>query len=253
MRLQGKVALVTGGNRGIGKAVVKLFAEEGAKVVFCARRAVLGEQVEAEVRASGGDVAFVACDVTDEDAVERLVDFTIDRYGHLDIVVNAAGIAPASPVETMSLDAWREVLDINVTSMFLVSKHAIPRPRESGGGSIINLGSTFGTVGAPGSAAYAVTKAAAINFSKSLALELAGDRIRVNALCPGGTDTEFLHEWFDATGDSQGTQQWLVEHHPIGRLGTAEEQARAALFLASDESSFVTGSQLLVDGGYTAQ
>jgi NAD(P)-dependent dehydrogenase (short-subunit alcohol dehydrogenase family) len=251
--LQGKVALITGGNRGIGKATVTLFAAEGAKVVFCARRAALGEQVEAEVRARGGDVTFVACDVTDEDAVKRLLDFTVDRYGRLDIVVNAAGIAPASPVERMSLETWREVLDINVTSMFLVSKHAIPRLREAGGGSIINLGSTFGTVGAPGSAAYAVTKAAAINFSKSLALELAGDKIRVNALCPGGTDTEFLHEWFESTGDYQGTQQWLVEHHPMGRLGTAEEQAQAALFLASDESSFVTGSQLLVDGGYTAQ
>lgn len=253
MRLEHKVALVTGGNRGIGRAIVKLFAAEGAAVMFCARRASLGEAVEADVRSANGEATFVACDVTQEDAVESLVSQVVQRYGGLDVVVNSAGIAPASPVESMDVQQWREVMDVNVTSMFLVCKHAIPHLRQRGGGCIINLGSTFGTVGAAGSAAYAVTKAAAINFSKSLALELAADKIRVNALCPGGTDTEFLHEWFESTGDYQGTRQWLVEHHPVGRLGTAQEQAGAALFLASDEASFVTGAQLMVDGGYTAQ
>jgi NAD(P)-dependent dehydrogenase (short-subunit alcohol dehydrogenase family) len=254
MRLEGKVALVTGGNRGIGAACVRLFAQEGARVVFCARRAALGDAVADEVRASGGDVAFVACDVTDEDAVEALVAGTVERYGRLDIVVNAAGIAPASPVESMELAVWTELLAINVTSMFLVCKHAIPRLRAAGPGSaIVNLGSTFGAVGAPGSAGYALTKAAHMNFTKSLALELASDGIRVNAVCPGGTDTEFLHEWFEATGDAAGTEAWLVSAHPLGRLGRPEEMAKAALYLASDDASFVTGHSLLVDGGYTAQ
>ena len=143
-----------------------------------------------------------------------------------------------------------ELMACNIADV-LMSKHTIPALRETKG-CIINLGSTFGVVGAAGSAGYAVTKAAAINFSKSLALELAPDGIRVNALCPGGTDTEFLHEWFEATGDAAGTGR-LVGHHPFGRLGTPVEQAQAALFLASGDASFVTGHALLVDGGYTAQ
>lgn len=253
MKLDGRVALVTGGNRGIGEAIVRLFSEEGAKVVFCARRPELGEPIEQALRAEGRDVTFVAADVTDEDVVEKLVARTTDLYGGLNIVVNCAGIAPASPVEAMAASDWDELMSVNVRSMFLVSKHAIPHIRASGHGSIINLGSTFGVVGAAGSAGYAVTKAAAISFSKSLAVELAGDGIRVNALCPGGTNTEFLHEWFESTGDAAGTEAWLVAHHPLGRLATAPEQARAALFLASDDASFVTGHALLVDGGYTAQ
>lgn len=252
MRLEGKVALVTGASRGIGEAIVKLFAAEGAKVVLCARRTAVGEAVAETVRGAGGDATFVTCDVSREDEVERLIQFVVKRHGRLDIVVNNAGIAPASPVETTQLSAWQAVLDVNVTGMFLVSKHSIPALRKAGGGSIINLGSTFGMVGAPGSAAYAVTKAAAINFSKSLGAELAGDHIRVNALCPGATDTEFLRDWMVETGNADGTRDWLLSRHPIGRFATADEQAKGALFLASEDSSFVTGHSLMVDGGYTA-
>jgi NAD(P)-dependent dehydrogenase (short-subunit alcohol dehydrogenase family) len=252
MRLEGKVALITGGNRGIGEAMVRLFSGEGAKVVFTSRRAELGEAVAAELREQGRDVTFVVGDVREEASVAALVAGVLERHGRLDIVVNNAGIAPASPVESMDVEVWDDLMAINVRGMFLTSKHAIPALRETRG-CIINLGSTFGVVGAPGSAAYAVTKAAAINFSKSLAVELAPDGVRVNAICPGGTDTEFLHEWFESTGDASGTQQWLVERHPLGRLGQPIEQARAALFLASDDASFVTGHALLVDGGYTAQ
>jgi NAD(P)-dependent dehydrogenase (short-subunit alcohol dehydrogenase family) len=253
MKLEGRVALVTGGNRGIGEAIVRLFSAEGAKVVFCARRAELGKAVEDDVRQAGGEVTFIACDVTDEEAVRKLVDRTVDLYGGLNTVVSCAGIAPAVPVEKMDLSDWDEILRINVTSMFLVSKHSIPRLREAEGASIITLGSTFGTVGAPGSAAYGVTKASAINFAKSLAIELAPDGIRVNALCPGGTDTEFLQEWFEDLGDAAAARTWLTDRHPIGRLARPEEPARAALFLASDDASFVTGHSMLVDGGYTAQ
>lgn len=252
MKLENKVALITGGNRGIGEAMVRLFSQEGAEVVFVGRRVELGQKVEAELREEGRDVTFIATDVTDEGNVADLVRRTLDAYGKIDIVVNNAGIAPAAPVEAMDVAVWDQLMACNVRSMFLVSKHAIPALRETKG-CIINLGSTFGTVGAAGSAGYAVTKAAAINFAKSLAVELAPDGIRVNALCPGGTNTEFLHEWFESTGDAAGTEQWLVDHHPLGRLGTPAEQARAALFLASDDASFMTGHAMLVDGGYTAQ
>ena len=252
MRLEGKIALITGGNRGIGEAMVRLFSAEGAKVVLTGRRAETEEGVAAQLRALGRDVTFLRGDVREEASVAELIAAVLDRHGRLDVVVNNAGIAPASPVETMDVAVWDDLMAINVRGMFLISKHTIPALRETKG-CIINLGSTFGVVGAAGSAAYAVTKAAAINFSKSLAVELAPDGIRVNAICPGGTDTEFLHEWFESTGDARGTEQWLIDHHPLGRLGTAAEQARAALFLASDEASFITGHALLVDGGYTAQ
>jgi NAD(P)-dependent dehydrogenase (short-subunit alcohol dehydrogenase family) len=253
MKLEGRVALVAGASRGIGEAMVRLFSDEGARVVFCARREELGRAIERDLREQGREVTFVCADVTDEAAVKNLITTTVELYGGLDVLVTCAGIAPAGAIEEMSLEEWNEVMRINVSSMFLLTKHAIPALRKSEHAAVITLGSTFGHVGAAGSAAYAVSKAAAINFAKTAALELAGDGIRVNALCPGGTSTEFLSEWFESTGDAAGTEQWLVEHHPIGRLGRPEEQARAALFLASDESSFVTGHGLLVDGGYTAQ
>jgi NAD(P)-dependent dehydrogenase (short-subunit alcohol dehydrogenase family) len=253
MRLEGRVALVAGASRGIGEAMVRLFSDEGARVVFCARREELGRKIERELFESGRQVRFVPADVTDEDAVRRLMTTAKEVYGGLDILVTCAGIAPAAPIEEMGLDVWEEVMRVNVNSMFLLTKHAIPLLRQSDHAAIVTLGSTFGHVGAGGSAAYAVSKSAAINFAKSAALELAGDGIRVNSLCPGGTATEFLHEWFESTGDAAGTEEWLVGAHPLGRLGTPEDQARAALFLVSDDSSFVTGHGLLVDGGYTAQ
>lgn len=252
MKLEGKVALITGGNRGIGAAMGRLFASEGAKVVLVGRRAELGEAVAEEINAAGGSATFIAGDVTDEKTVDDIVRQAIDTYGQLDIVVNNAGIAPAAPIEEMDPAVWDELMACNIRSMFLVSRASIPELRKTKG-TILTLGSTFGVVGAGGSTAYALTKAAAISFAKSLALELAADGIRVNALCPGGTDTEFLHEWFESTGDAAGTEQWLIEAHPLGRLGTTDDQAKAALFLVSDDASFVTGHALLVDGGYTAQ
>jgi NAD(P)-dependent dehydrogenase (short-subunit alcohol dehydrogenase family) len=253
MKLEGRVALVAGASRGIGEATVRLFSDEGARVVFCARREELGRAIERDLREQGREVTFVRADVTDEEAVKNLITTTTELHGGLDVLVCCAGIAPASPIESMELTEWEEVMRVNVSSMFLLTKHAIPALRRSEHASVITLGSTFGHVGAAGSAAYALSKAAAINFAKTAALELAGDGIRVNALCPGGTATEFLNEWFESTGDAAGTEQWLIEHHPIGRLGEPGDQARAALFLASDDSSFVTGHGLLVDGGYTAQ
>jgi NAD(P)-dependent dehydrogenase (short-subunit alcohol dehydrogenase family) len=251
-RLAGRVALVTGGTRGIGEAIVRLFAAEGASVAFCGRRGDEGARLETECTAAGRRVRYIRADVARELEVRDLVRSTVEAYGRLDIVVNAAGITASGPLEEMSLDTWMAVLNANLTSMFLVCREAIPHLRAAGGGSVINLGSTYGMVGAAGSAAYAVTKAGAINLSKTLALELAGDGIRVNALCPGATATPMNLDWLAAQADPDAALAQLVGKHPIGRMSTPEEQARAALFLASRDSSFVTGHALLVDGGYTA-
>jgi NAD(P)-dependent dehydrogenase (short-subunit alcohol dehydrogenase family) len=251
-RLAGKVALVTGGTRGIGEAVVRVFAAEGASVVFCGRSREPGVALQAELERDGHASLYVTADVSQEDDVRGLLATTLERFGRLDIVVNNAGTTASGPIEGFSLEAWHDVMEHNVTSMFLVAREAIPVLRASGGGSIINLGSTFGVVGSAGNAAYGVSKAAAISFSRHLALELAPDGIRVNALCPGAMATPMNREWAEAQADPEGEQRALAARHPIGRIGQPEEAARAALFLASGDSSFVTGTALMVDGGYTA-
>jgi NAD(P)-dependent dehydrogenase (short-subunit alcohol dehydrogenase family) len=251
-RLAGRVALVSGGTRGIGEAIVRLFAAEGASVAFSGRRAADGEALARALETDGAAGFYVNADVSIEDDVRRLVAATLDRFGRLDILVNNAGITATGRVEEMDVDTWRSVMEHNMTSMFLVSREAIPALRASGGGSIINLGSTYGVVGSAGNAAYGVSKAGAISFSKHLALELAADHIRVNALCPGGTMTPMNLEWAAAQDDPEEAQRALAARHPIGRLSSPDEQARAALFLASDDSSYVTGTALMADGGYTA-
>jgi NAD(P)-dependent dehydrogenase (short-subunit alcohol dehydrogenase family) len=252
-RLDHRVALITGATSGIGESIARTFASEGARVIICGRREDKGSALAAEIRSTGGAATFRRCDVSDEADVSALMAEIERDFGGLDIVVNNAGTAPAGLLEDMTMDTWTTVIANNVTSVFLVTKHAIPLLRRSEHASVINLGSTFGVVGAGGSVAYAMTKAAAISMTKSLAIELAPSGIRVNALCPGATATPFLFDWAEETGNKDGTIQWLVDHHPIGRLSEPREQATVALFLASDDSSFVTGHALLVDGGYTAQ
>jgi short-subunit dehydrogenase len=252
-RLENRIALITGATSGIGESIAIAFAKEGATVIICGRREDKGSAIAGAIAAAGGKATFRKCDVSDEAAVVALMSEIDAEHGRLDIVVNNAGTAPAGNLEHMTMDTWTAVIASNVTSIFLVTKHAIPLLRKSKTANIINLGSTFGVVGAGGSVAYAMTKAAAISMTKSLAIELAVDGIRVNALCPGATATPFLFDWAEETGNAAGTMEWLVNHHPIGRISQPEEQATAAVFLASDDASFVTGHALLVDGGYTAQ
>jgi NAD(P)-dependent dehydrogenase (short-subunit alcohol dehydrogenase family) len=250
--LSDRVALVTGGSRGIGEAIVRRFAAAGASVVLCSRSKAEGFALAEELTGLGRTVEFAPCDVANEADVQALIEMIVERYGRLDVLVNNAGITASGTVEETTLDTWRAVLDANMTTMFLVTKYAIPALRRSRTGSIINLGSSYGVVGAAGSAAYAVTKAAAINLAKTLALELAVDGIRANALCPGATATPMNAEWLTAQPDAEQARRDLVAKHPIGRMSSPDEQAGAALFLASDDSSFVTGHALMADGGYTA-
>jgi NAD(P)-dependent dehydrogenase (short-subunit alcohol dehydrogenase family) len=252
-RLDGRIALVTGGATGIGAAIVRLFAKEGARVSFCSRSEQPGRDLERELKGEGCEVVFFPCDAAIEAEAKALVKSTVDRYRGIDIVVNNAAVSKLVSVEEMTLDDWQFILSKNLTSMFLVSRESIPVLRRARHPSIINLGSTYAVVGASGSAAYALTKAGAVSFSKTLALELAGDGIRVNALCPGATETRLYHEWLGSQADAEKAKSDLAAKHPLGRIGQPEEMAGAALFLASEEASFVTGHALLVDGGYTAQ
>jgi len=252
-RLDRRIALVTGGATGIGAAIVRLFASEGARVSFCSRSERPGRDLEQELKSKGCDVFFSRCDAAVEPEAKALVKHTVDQYGGIDILVNNAAVSKLAPVEEMSLDDWELILSKNLTSMFLMSREAIPILRRSLHPSIINLGSTYAVVGASGSAAYALTKAGAVSFSKTLALELASDGVRVNALCPGATETKLYYEWLGSQTDAEKAKSDLAAKHPMGRIGQPEEMARAALYLASEEASFVTGHALLVDGGYTAQ
>ena len=252
MSLSDRIALVTGGSRGIGEAIVRRFSAAGATVVVCSRSADEGIALAEELTGLSRAVVYVPCDVGSETEVRAMIAMIVDRYGRLDVLVNNAGITASGTVEETTLDSWRAVLDANITTMFLVTKYAIPALRRSKAASIINLGSTYGVVGAAGSAAYAVTKAAAINLAKTLAIELAVDGIRVNALCPGATATPMNIEWLAAQPDPEQALRDLVAKHPIGRMSSPDEQASAALFLASDDSSYVTGHALMADGGYTA-
>ena len=252
-RLGGRIALVTGGATGIGEAIVRLFAAEGARVSFCSRSEQPGRDLERELIGQGYDVAFFACDAAIEKDATALVKSTIERFGGIDILVNNAAVSKLVPIEEMTLDDWELILSKNLTSMFLMSRESIAALRRSKHPNIINLGSTYAVVGASGSAAYALTKAGAVSFSKTLALELADDGIRVNALCPGATETRLYYDWLGSQADANKAKSDLAAKHPLGRIGKPEEMAQAALFLASEDASFVTGHALLVDGGYTAQ
>jgi NAD(P)-dependent dehydrogenase (short-subunit alcohol dehydrogenase family) len=244
MRLDGKVCVVTGGASGIGLASARRFAAEGASVVIGDLDTEAGDRAAAEI---GG--LFVKVDVTSSDEVARLFDAAVSEYGGLDVAFNNAGISPPDDdsILTTSLDAWRRVQEVNLTSVYLCCRAAIPLMQARGGGSIINTASFVAVMGAATSQiSYTASKGGVLALSRELGVQFARERIRVNALCPGPVDTPLLRELFAA--DPERAARRLV-HIPMGRFAEATEIANAALFLASDESSFVTASTFLVDGG----
>ena len=247
--LIGKVAIVTGASSGIGYATAKLFAAEGAKLVVTARRRAELEKLVGEVESSGGAAIAVAGDVRDEALAEEVVATAVERFGGLDVAFNNAGaIGEMAPVTDLSLAGWREVLDTNVTSAFLGAKHQIPAMMARGGGSLVFTSTFVGhTVGFPGMAAYAASKAAIVGLVQVLAAELGPKAIRANAILPGGTDTPMsITNAPDAGPEVLAYVQGL---HALKRLAAPSEIARSVLYLASDASSFTTGAALLVDGG----
>lgn len=266
-RIDGKVAIVTGGASGIGRAVSETLAREGASVVVTDIDTKDGEAVVEGIKAKGGTAIFRKQNVVDEAVWSETVDFAVAEYGKLDILVNNAGIAPAAPIMEMTLEFWRNLMEVNVDSVFLGTKYAIPAMTASGGGSIINLSSIAGIKGAPGLTAYNATKGAVRLFTKGVARECAVGQtnIRVNSVHPGIIDTAIWGKMastmeFDpdsALGASDGANAPDVEaiavgmQVPMGHAGKPQEIADGILFLASDESSHMTGSELVIDGGVT--
>ena len=248
-RLEGKVALISGGARGQGACEGRLFAQEGAKVVLTDILDEEGEAVAAEIRQQGGDAIYVRLDVTQEQQWQDVIQATVDRYGKLDILVNNAGIFPMVRVEDTSVELWDQVMDINVTGVFLGTKHAIPAMRAAGGGSIINISSVAGLVGGSRAAAYSASKGAVRILTKGTAVQYASDGIRANSVHPGIIVTQMTEELLS----DESTREQRLTGTPIGRFGTVDDVAYGVLFLASDESSYVTGSELVIDGGSTAQ
>jgi len=243
-RLEGKVAVVTGGCSGIGLATVRRFAEEGAKVVIGDLDDANGTTIAEEV---GG--AYVHCDVTDKEQVDALFATAKERFGSVDIAFNNAGISPPEDDSILDtdLDAWRKVQEVNLTSVYLCCKAALPYMLEQGKGSIINTASFVAVMGAATSQiSYSASKGGVLSMSRELGVQFARQGVRVNALCPGPVNTPLLRELF--AKDEERAARRLV-HVPMGRFGEAEEMANAVLFLASDESSFITANTFLVDGG----
>ena len=250
MRLENKVALISGGARGMGAAEAILFAGEGAKVVIGDVLEDEGRQTEAQINESGGECLFLRLDVTSESNWQDAVAATVSRFGKLDILVNNAGIFPLGTVEDTSEDLWDRVMAINAKGVFMGTKHAIPEMRKTGGGSIINISSIAGLIGSRGAAAYGASKGAVRIFTKSTAIQYAADGIRANSVHPGIIETPMSIPTILTTEEQRDTQ---IHRTPLGRIGTADDVASGVLFLASDESSFMTGSELVIDGGLTAQ
>ena len=256
MRLKDKVALITGGGSGIGRASAILFGREGARVVVADVKEGPALATSNDVEAQGADSTISIGDVTDSADAARMVLAAVETYGRLDVVVNSAGITArnALPAGASEEDVWDRVIDVNLKGTYLVSKHAVDQMTKTGGGAIVNLASVMGLVAYPpglggGFSPYQPSKGGVIQLTRNLGVNLAADNIRVNCICPG-------YIWTDMTESltkDPDTARRLESLHPMGRLGQPEDIANAALFLASDDSSYMTGSYLAVDGGYTAQ
>ena len=249
MRLEGKVALISGGARGMGAAEARLFASEGAKVVIGDLLEDEGRQTEAQINEAGGECLFIRLDVTSESDWQDVVATTVARFGKLDILVNNAGIFRTERVEDTSEQSWDQVMDVNAKGVFLGTKAAIPEMRKVGGGSIVNISSIAGLVGSPYSSAYNASKGAVRLLTKSTAIQYAREGIRANSVHPGVIETEMTRE----VVNDEAFRQFRLVTNPIARLGQPEDVAYGVLFLASDEASFMTGSELVIDGGWTAQ
>jgi len=251
-RLKDKVALITGAASGIGRAAALRFAMEGARVVVADIQDTMGEDTATTIRAAGGDATFVHADVSRAADAEAMVEAAVARFSRLDILFNNAGVGKHIPFEALTEAEWDRIVDINLRGVFLGCRYGVPALRRAGGGVILNTASQSGLQGHPNNQAYCAAKAGVINFTRSLAKDLARHNIRVNAICPGGTDTPILRGYIPAGESPDYVARMLAPRTPFGRLARPEEIAAAALFLVSDDASFISGVALPVDGAASA-
>ena len=251
MKLKDRVAIVTGGAKGIGWGIVKILVQEGAKVVVADWDEVKGEETAAEMRKAGGDAIFVKTDVSQEEQVKKLVQATLDRYGRIDILVNDAGIGVYKSVLDTSSEDWDRCLDINLKGQFLTSKYVIPHMLAQGKGNIVNISSVHSFQTANGVAPYCASKGGITSLTRNMAIDY-GPTIRVNSIAPGWVLTPLIQGIFDSYEDPAAQQRMTEDHQVMKRIGKPEDIGYAVAFLVSDEASFITGTLLFVDGGLTA-
>ena len=247
MRFDGKVALVTGGAVGIGAGIAERFVEEGASVAILDINGEGARDCADRLRANGATLALEG-DVASENSARSAVERTVAEFGALDVLVNNAGVDLSGAIHDMEVKSWDRLISVNLKGAFLFGKFAVPHMRQRGG-AIINISSVRAFVSYAGGIAYDSSKAALIGFTRTLALDLAAEKIRVNAVCPGYIDTPMTEEWLKSVPDREETVRQMLAVHPLGRIGTPRDIAEAVLFLASDAASFITGTALVVDGG----
>lgn len=252
-RLNGKTALITGAGSGIGQAMALLFAQEGAQVFVSDANGAAAEETARMVRENGGTAESHQADVSDSRGVRHMVDECLRRFGQIDILCNNAGIGSTETVVDTSEERWELVFGVNVRGTYLGCKYVIPHMIEAGGGIIINTASVAGLVGLKNRAAYCASKGAVISLTRAVAVDHVEQNIRCNCICPGTVDSPWVQRLLDGAPDPQAERQKLIARQPMGRLGTPEEIAKAALYLASDDASFITGTAFIIDGGLTMQ
>ncbi len=255
--MEGKIALVTGGGSGIGRAASIAFAGAGAKVVVADMNSAGGQETVRFIEDAGGEAVFVSADVTKASEVEAMVNLVVQTYGRLDCAYNNAGVlqSPGALTHEAPEEAWNATIATNLTGVWLCMKYEVPQMIKQGGGAIVNTSSVWGLVGAAGFSAYVASKHGVAGLTKTAALEYAGSNIRVNCVNPGSTDTQMVQDAIGAIsgGNPEVMAKKIAQLHPVGRMGRPEEIAQAVVWLCSDAASFVTGHALSVDGGYTAQ
>lgn len=251
-KLPGKTAIITGAGSGIGRASALLFAQHGARVVVADIVAEAGEETVQQISAAGGTAMAVPTDVTEAGDLQALIQAALTSYGRLDVLFNNAGLTIPATVEETTDDVWTRSIDVNLKSVMLGCKYAIPHMIAGGGGSIVNTASMLGLVASPRQAPYAAAKGGVVLLTRQVAIDYARHNIRVNCICPSEVDTPMHRRFIDESPDPEATRQRLLARIPLGRVAAPHELATVALFLASDDSSYITGVALPVDGGLTA-